>query len=116
MPVLRGRTPPSVTFTDSPIRPGVGLELRDRPGRRSGCAGTSRPSQSLTVFGPLPRSGVGSIEVDGITFQRFMETCGIDQIDLMKLDIEGSEVELLESLPNDVLDRIDQMTVAFHDF
>jgi len=65
---------------------------------------------------PLPRSGVGSIEVDGLTFQRFMKTCGIDQIDLMKVDMEGSEVELLETLPNDTLDRIDQMTVAFHDF
>jgi FkbM family methyltransferase len=65
---------------------------------------------------PLPRSGVGSIEVDGITFQRFMETCRIDQINLMKVDIEGSEVELLESLPKNLLDRIDQMTVAFHDF
>ena len=65
---------------------------------------------------PLPRSGVGSIEVDGITFQRFMEVCRLEQINLMKVDIEGSEVELLEALPNDILDRIDQMTVAFHDF
>jgi hypothetical protein len=56
------------------------------------------------------------MEVDGITFQRFMETCRIDQINLMKVDMEGSEVELLETLPNDILDRIDQMTVAFHDF
>jgi FkbM family methyltransferase len=65
---------------------------------------------------PLPRSGIGSIEVDGITFQRFMEICQIEPINLMKVDIEGSEVELLETLPNDILDRIDQMTVAFHDF
>ena len=41
---------------------------------------------------PLPRSGVGSMEVDGITFQRFLETCRIDQINLMKVDMEGSEV------------------------
>jgi Methyltransferase FkbM domain len=54
--------------------------------------------------------------VDGITFQRFMETCRIEQINLMKVDIEGSEVELLQTLPYDILDRIDQMTVAFHDF
>jgi hypothetical protein len=45
-----------------------------------------------------------------------METCRLDQINLMKVDIEGSEVELLQTLPSDVLDRIDQMTVAFHDF
>jgi hypothetical protein len=56
------------------------------------------------------------MEVDGITFQRFMETCRIDQINLMKVDLEGSEVELLETLPNDILDGIDEMTVAFHDF
>src|SRR5215472_12909282 len=65
---------------------------------------------------PLPRRGVGSMEVDEITFQTFMETCRIDRINLMKVDIEGSEVELFETLPSDILDRIDQVTVAFHDF
>jgi hypothetical protein len=56
------------------------------------------------------------MEVEGLTFQRFMEICRIEQINLMKVDIEGSEVELLETLPNDILDRIDQMSVGFHDF
>ena len=32
------------------------------------------------------------------------------------MDIEGSEDELLQSLPCDIFERIDQMTDAFHDF
>ena len=64
----------------------------------------------------LPRSGVSSIAVNGITFQNFMAACGIDHIDLMKVDIEGSEIELFDTISDDLLDHIDQMTVEFHDF
>lgn len=64
----------------------------------------------------LPRSGVSSTTVNGITFQSFLAKCGINHIDLMKVDIEDSEIELFANLPNDLLQRIDQMTVEFHDF
>jgi hypothetical protein len=45
-----------------------------------------------------------------------MAACGIDHIDLMKVDIEGSEIERFDTISDDLLDRIDQMTVEFHDF
>jgi hypothetical protein len=32
------------------------------------------------------------------------------------VDIEGSEIELFDTMSNDLLDHIDQMSVEFHDF
>jgi FkbM family methyltransferase len=41
---------------------------------------------------------------------------GIDKISLLKMDIEGAEVELLLHEEAHVLQRVDQLTVEFHDF
>ena len=45
-----------------------------------------------------------------------MERLGITKIDILKLDIEGAEFELFVSTPDDILRRIGQITVEFHDF
>ena len=39
-----------------------------------------------------------------------------DTIDLLKLDIEGAEIEFSRQTPDHVLRRIGQMTIEFHDF
>ena len=39
-----------------------------------------------------------------------------DFVDLVKMDIEGMELEMLNSIPDSVLARIGQMSVEFHDF
>src|SRR5262249_4200675 len=36
------------------------------------------------------------------------------RIDLIKMDIEGAEVEILETLPREILRRIGQITAEFH--
>jgi FkbM family methyltransferase len=41
---------------------------------------------------------------------------GLDRVDLLKLDIEGAELDVLESTPADVLQKCRQITVEFHDF
>jgi len=41
---------------------------------------------------------------------------GIQEIDLLKLDIEGAELEVLEQAPASLLARIRQITCEFHDF
>ncbi|CAN5708937.1 hypothetical protein BH09PLA1_BH09PLA1_20420 [soil metagenome] len=40
----------------------------------------------------------------------------IDQINLLKVDIEGAELPMLRSLSSQTLDKIDQITIEFHDF
>lgn len=64
----------------------------------------------------LPRSGINSTTVDGMSFQSFMAAWGIDHINLMKVDIEGAEIELFGAMSDDLLHCIDQITVEFHDF
>lgn len=40
----------------------------------------------------------------------------VNEVALVKLDIEGSELEVLESLSDEVLGRIAQFAIEFHDF
>lgn len=56
------------------------------------------------------------IRVPGTTLQSFVTAQNIAHIDLLKVDIEGAEKELFESLQPSDLDRISQITVEFHDF
>jgi hypothetical protein len=45
-----------------------------------------------------------------------MRRLGITKIDLLKLDIEGAEFDLIAVTPNQILQRISQIAVEFHDF
>jgi len=113
--MLRGRTPPFATFTDSSIRPGVHLKLCHRAGRRSGPLArlylfrVSQSSTPASKWSWFHRGGWDHLpNVHGDLPHRPNK---FDEV-----DIEGSEVELFETLPSYILDRIDQVTVAFHDF
>ena len=57
-----------------------------------------------------------SITVQGMTLKSFIEANNLDQIDLLKMDIEGAEIELLKSIDDSTLRKIRQITVEFHDF
>jgi len=52
----------------------------------------------------------------GITLEDFLKENKIHKIDLLKVDIEGAEIEMFENISYDVLENIDQITVEFHDF
>ncbi len=53
---------------------------------------------------------------DAITLQEFLARENIKEIDLLKVDIEGSEEPLFDSTPDDLLRKIRQITIEFHDF
>lgn len=62
-----------------------------------------------------PGSGVEPVKMK--TFELFLEESGIDQIDLMKINIEGAEYELLEDIIGKGLHkRIKNIQVQFHVF
>lgn len=46
----------------------------------------------------------------------FVRSLDITRIDLLKLDIEGAEIEVFDSLSDQFLNNISQITVEFHDF
>lgn len=55
-----------------------------------------------------------TIAVPGTTLEALAERVG--RIDLLKMDVEGAEVEILGSAPAPLLQAIPQLTVEFHDF
>jgi FkbM family methyltransferase len=61
-------------------------------------------------------SATTSVEVETISLATLMQRLDIAKIDILKLDIEGAEFDLIASTPNQILQRISQITVEFHDF
>lgn len=62
--------------------------------------------------------GIGQecVTVTSTKVDDFCDDHGLKKIDLLKLDIEGAEIEVLEELPVEYLATIGQITVEFHDF
>lgn len=58
----------------------------------------------------------GTIDVQVYSFQDLLAKLGWSHVDLLKCDIEGAEIAMLRATPDDVLSRVGQMTVEFHDF
>lgn len=69
-----------------------------------------------TIDPRLAQAGADTVEVQSTTVGELMDRHGIERVALIKLDVEGAELEILQRLPSDVLARIDQLTVEFHDF
>lgn len=57
----------------------------------------------------------GAVEVPTIALQASLDAFESDRINLVKMDIEGAELDALESASPDALARVDQLTVEFHD-
>jgi hypothetical protein len=56
------------------------------------------------------------VKVDGIDLVTFIEQHVTGPVSLIKMDIEGAEVEVFDSLPDELLVSIPQISVEFHDF
>ena len=70
-------------------------------------------ASSLTL---TQRSGVQSVKIPAITLADLLAKYDIQEIDLLKIDIEGEEVSLLTQVDTQVLQRIKQICVEFHIF
>jgi len=65
------------------------------------------------------RAGDGRpvIEVPGRSLLALLEEAGVSgDMEVLKLDIEGAELGVLDSLPDELFGRIGQLTIEFHDF
>lgn len=54
------------------------------------------------------------IQVEATTLEEVFNQFGLDQIDFLKLDCEGSEYQILYAAPPDVLTRIRAMSIETH--
>ena len=59
---------------------------------------------------------IDTIKVEGLSLDEFLKTESIPQIDLLKIDIEGAEIEVFNSCSDAFLRSIDQITVEFHEW
>ena len=55
-----------------------------------------------------------SIEVESISLKNIFDSNNIDKCDLLKIDCEGSEYEIIDSLPSNYFDKIDKMIIEYH--
>jgi FkbM family methyltransferase len=46
---------------------------------------------------------------------RALELCGARRVDLLKIDVEGAEIEIIEGAGAEVWERIDRVALEFHD-
>lgn len=62
--------------------------------------------------------GVGDVvEVQGRSLPELLADAGVDgPVEVLKLDIEGAELEVIDSLSDGLISRIGQITIEFHDF
>ncbi len=69
----------------------------------------------------------GLTRLEGITYEREVNVVGrtlmeyvaeqrLGSLDLVKLDIEGAEIGVIDTLPDDFLKNVGQFTIEFHDF
>lgn len=73
--------------------------------------GNSISQESASVYGLQ-----GSISVEGITLETFLNNQKIELVDLLKIDIEGAEESLLNSTSDATLCVVKQISIEFHDF
>lgn len=72
--------------------------------------------KAASVLDTFAAADADAVKVPGVTLGRFMNDHGVERADLVKMDVEGAEVDALEGAPDDVLLRVRQLTVEFHDF
>ncbi|HEY4194332.1 MAG TPA: FkbM family methyltransferase [Mucilaginibacter sp.] len=59
----------------------------------------------------------GKITVPMITLEKFLNDQKVQfPLDLLKIDIEGAEVDVINTLPDQMLNKIKQIPIEFHDF
>jgi FkbM family methyltransferase len=54
--------------------------------------------------------------VEAITYDKFIQHFGLHNVDLIKFDIEGSEIAVIDNCSDEQILLWKQMTIEFHDF
>jgi|ERR1700730_9219168 FkbM family methyltransferase len=56
------------------------------------------------------------VKVKTIGLAGLLEQMRVDYVDLLKVDIEGAEIEMFDAMPDSIAPAFGQLTVEFHDF
>ena len=66
------------------------------------------------IIGPKANSTGNTVDVDALNFASLVAQLDLADIDLVKMDIEGAEIQLFESIDEQHLSRIQQLSLEFH--
>ena len=62
-----------------------------------------------------PSGTFATVTVAGKTLEQFCRDARVPSIDVLKMDIEGAEIGVIDACSDELLRRIGQITVEFHD-
>ncbi len=84
---------------------------------RDGTATIFRPEgNDATVLPELARGENKGVEVPALSLGTLFTRRGLDRVDLLKIDIEGAEIDVVLSTPEKLLCSVKQITIEFHDW
>ena len=89
---------------------GIGEKVAFFEGARGSNWGSIAPSQLKERWA----TAIDSYDVETFEINNIFNELGIDKIDYMKMDIEGSEKLILETMSMEVAEKIKQMTIEVH--
>lgn len=90
------------------------LAISDDAGMASFHRGAKADGGSLLDRGE--KSSGEMVSVQCLTLPQLMERIGWQDIDLLKIDVEGIELALFDAWPDSLFERIGQITIEWHDF
>jgi len=61
----------------------------------------------------LEKSRIKTINVDSVTLKELFQKFKLDYVDILKLDVEGSELKILEN-SKDILNKIKKIVIEYH--
>jgi FkbM family methyltransferase len=76
----------------------------------------SENTESSSIFKQCNTGVKSQIRVRTLTLQTLMRRADITHVDLVKMDIEGAEIEVLSNASDETLMSLRQISVEFHDF
>ena len=59
-------------------------------------------------------SGTKSIQIESTSLKNIIDTNNLEKCDFLKMDCEGVEYEIIDSLPIDYFDKIKKMCIEYH--
>lgn len=79
-----------------------------------GMRGAGSPSQMFHVLEGEVRGNTATVSVPAQALPDFLEQIPEKKIDLFKMDIEGSEYDVLMNTPGNCLSRVSRLTIEYH--
>jgi len=83
---------------------------------RGGQAFLKRDKNKCSTTYPKALNDSETVKVDQITMQDIFGQFNLNKVDLIKFDIESSEIDVLKTMSKQELDLFKQITIEFHDF